>query len=153
MTTATQTVGELLRGWRERNQLLLAAGYAPLYSQKGLDTPELASVREAVRNVLAAHEPNPAIVVDRHWNLVDANSAVSLFLQGVSDDLRTPPINVMRLYTEVRGYQPHLESAHLETPDAGEVVVPLRFRACGAGLGRALTSAQDTPTRPLTPSS
>jgi transcriptional regulator with XRE-family HTH domain len=154
---------------RERNQLLLAAGYAPLYSQKSLDTPELASVRAAVHNVITAHEPNPAIVVDRHWNLVDANSAVTLFLEDVSADLRTPPVNVMRLslhprgaasriinlaqwrahllgrlrreiaqtadaelvqlYTEVRGYQPHLESSHLETPDAGEVVVPLRFRA------------------------
>jgi transcriptional regulator with XRE-family HTH domain len=154
---------------RERNQLLLAGGYAPLYSQKGLDTPELASVRAAVHNVITAHEPNPAVVVDRHWNLVDANSAVSLFLDDVATQLRTPPVNVMRLslhplgvssrivnlaqwrahllgrlrreiaqtadaelvrlYTEVRGYQPHLDSNHLETPDPREVVVPLRFRA------------------------
>lgn len=154
---------------RERNQLLLAAGYAPLYSQKGLDSPDLAPVRAAVHNVITAHEPNPAVIVDRHWNLVDANSAVSLFLEGVAAELRTPPVNVMRLslhplgvssriinlaqwrahllgrlrreigqtadaelvrlYTEVRGYQSHLESSQLETPDAGEVVVPLRFRA------------------------
>lgn len=215
--SASQTVGELLRGWRERrrltqlelalqaevstrhlsfvetgrstpsremilhlaeqlevplrerNQLLLAGGYAPLYAQASLDSPALSSVRAAVRDVLDALEPNPAIVVDRHWNLVDANSAVAMLMDGVAAELRTPPINVMRvslhprgvapriinlaqwrahllgrlrreiaqnadpelvrLYTEVRAYQPEFETTSLETPPAGEVVIPLRLRS------------------------
>src|SRR3954454_1304645 len=57
---------------RERNQLLLAAGYAPVYAQSGLDSPRLAAVRAAVRHVLTGHEPYPAVAVDRGWNLVDA---------------------------------------------------------------------------------
>src|SRR3712207_8873485 len=57
---------------RERNHLLLAAGYAPVYAESALDAPQMAAVRGAVRQVLRAHEPNPALVVDRAWNLVDA---------------------------------------------------------------------------------
>jgi transcriptional regulator with XRE-family HTH domain len=60
---------------RERNQLLLAAGFAPVYSEAQLDAPELAEVRAAVRQVLVGHEPYPAAAVDRTWNLVDANSS------------------------------------------------------------------------------
>src|SRR5262245_49519840 len=67
---------------RLRNELLLAAGYAPVYPAGGLDGPELASIRETLRRVLTAHEPNPALVVDQHWNLVDANQTVGLFLEG-----------------------------------------------------------------------
>jgi hypothetical protein len=55
------------------------------------------AVRTAVRDILSAHEPNPAILLDRHWNIVDANAGVSLFTQGVADGLLTPPINALRL--------------------------------------------------------
>src|SRR5689334_8525474 len=58
---------------RERNQLLLAAGYAPVYAESALDSPRLAAVQTALRQVLTGHEPYPALVVDRGWNLVDAN--------------------------------------------------------------------------------
>src|SRR6266487_2479670 len=60
---------------RERNQLLLAGGYAPAYPQHGLEAPELASVRDALRLVLTSHEPNPALVINRWWELLDANGA------------------------------------------------------------------------------
>src|SRR5256714_13302474 len=68
---------------RERNALLLAAGYAPVYSEAPLDAPQMTAVRTAIRQVLAGHEPYPAVVVDRGWNLVDANASVALFTAGV----------------------------------------------------------------------
>ena len=82
---------------RERNHLLLAAGYAPVYGETALDAPQLSEVRAAVRQVLTGHEPYPAIVVDRRWNLVDANASVALFTDGVAQDLLTPPANVLRI--------------------------------------------------------
>ena len=82
---------------RERNRLLLAAGYAPAFAETDLDAPELASVRAAVRQVLAGHEPYPAVAVDRWWHLVDGTSGVALLTAGVDPDLLRPPVNVLRL--------------------------------------------------------
>lgn len=82
---------------RERNQLLLAGGYAPRYPQHGLDAPELASVREALQVVLAGADPNPAVVINRWWELLEANSAVGVFTAGCAPELLTPPVNVLRL--------------------------------------------------------
>src|SRR4051794_19663101 len=67
---------------RDRNQLLLAAGFAPAYGERGLDAPELGPVRDAIGLVLEGHGPYPAVVVDRWWDLVAANRAVSLFTTG-----------------------------------------------------------------------
>src|SRR6266542_1691489 len=67
---------------RERNRLLLAAGYAPIFAEHGLDEAGMAPVREALDRFLAAHEPYPAIVVDRHWNLVAGNRGVELLTYG-----------------------------------------------------------------------
>lgn len=89
---------------RERNHLLLAAGYAPVYGESGLDAPEMAAVRNAVRQLLAAVEPFPALVVDRRWNLVDANASVALFTEGVSPELLAPPINVLRASLHPDGF-------------------------------------------------
>lgn len=80
---------------RERNALLLAAGFAPVYVEAGLDSPQMHAVRSAVRDILTAHEPNPAVVLDRYWNIVDVNSSVSLFTDGVADFLLKPPINAL----------------------------------------------------------
>lgn len=88
---------------RERNELLLAAGYAPVYSASSLDAPEMSAVRGAVRKVLAGHEPYPAVVVDRGWNLVDANAGVSLLTAGVSPELLAPPANVLRMSLHPEG--------------------------------------------------
>ena len=82
---------------RERNHLLLAGGYAPVFGQAALDAPEMAGVREALRKVLAGHEPYPAVVVDRSWNLVDANAAVGVLLGPVDPELLAPPANVLRV--------------------------------------------------------
>ncbi len=67
---------------RDRNQLLLAAGYAPHYAERTIDSPEMAPVREALELVLTGHEPFPALVVDRWWNLVAANRSVQTLLDG-----------------------------------------------------------------------
>jgi hypothetical protein len=93
---------------RERNQLLLAAGYAPLYAETALDAPRLAAVREAVRQVLAGHEPYPAIVVDRAWTLVDANRSVALFTEGVAPELLAPPVNALRVSLHPAGLAPRI---------------------------------------------
>src|SRR5580698_4107127 len=82
---------------RERNVLLVAAGFAPAFPQRSLDDPALKSVRAAIDLVLKAHEPNPALAYDRHWNLVSANRMVMPLLVGVPQRLLTPPINIMRL--------------------------------------------------------
>jgi transcriptional regulator with XRE-family HTH domain len=81
---------------RERNRLLLAAGYAPLYPETALGAPRLSVVRQALRQVLAGHEPYPAAVVDRGWNLVDANSSSAMLTEGIAPELLAPPMNVLR---------------------------------------------------------
>src|SRR3954469_17788513 len=76
---------------RERNELLLAAGYAPAYPHSGREDERMDSVRAAVRQVLAGHDPYPALVVDRHWEMLDANASVALLLEGVAGgQLATP---------------------------------------------------------------
>jgi transcriptional regulator with XRE-family HTH domain len=93
---------------RDRNRLLLAGGYAPAYRERPLDSPQLAAVHTAVRAVLAGHEPYPALLVDRHWNLLEANAAVPLFLDGVAADLLQPPVNVLRLSLHPAGMAPRI---------------------------------------------
>src|SRR2546423_3271671 len=82
---------------RERNQLLLSAGYAPAYAQRDLDAPEMGPVREAMEQVLRGHEPYPAAVVDRHWGLVAGNQAVALLTASVAEHLLEPPVNHLRV--------------------------------------------------------
>ena len=92
---------------RERNALLFAAGFAPIYRERTYDDPDLAAARQAIDRVLKAHEPNPALLVDRHWNLVAANSAVAPMLKPVTNQaLVTPPINVLRLSLHPAGMAP-----------------------------------------------
>lgn len=91
---------------RERNALLMAAGYAPMYRQRPLDHPDLAPARRAVDAILRGHEPYPALAVDRHWNLVAANRVVPLLLAGADPSLLAPPVNVLRLSLHPRGLAP-----------------------------------------------
>jgi transcriptional regulator with XRE-family HTH domain len=93
---------------RERNPLLLAAGYAPVYAETALDAPPMAAVREAVRQVLTGHEPYPAVVVDRGWNLVEANASIGLFTAGVARELLAPPVNVLRVSLHPAGLAPRI---------------------------------------------
>ena len=76
---------------RDRNQLLLAAGFAPAYPERGIDAAEMAPVRDAIRLVLDGHEPYPALVVDRWWNLVAANVSIALFTEDVARSCSSRP--------------------------------------------------------------
>jgi transcriptional regulator with XRE-family HTH domain len=82
---------------RERNQLLVSAGYAPLYRETALDSPQLGAARHAVRQILAGHTLYPAVVVDRSWRLLDANEPVGLLTAGVAPHLLGPDANVLRI--------------------------------------------------------
>jgi transcriptional regulator with XRE-family HTH domain len=93
---------------RDRNQLLLAGGYAPVYGERPLDAPEMQPVRDALDLVLAGHEPYPAAVVDRGWNMVAANPAVGLLTEGVAAELLEPPANVLRASLHPDGMAPRI---------------------------------------------
>jgi hypothetical protein len=88
---------------RERNALLLAAGFAPAFAGRDLGAPEMSAVRDAVSLVLKNHEPFPAIAVDRKWNVVMSNSSASLLGQGVAPELLAPPANVYRMSLHPNG--------------------------------------------------
>ena len=91
---------------RERNRLLTAAGYAPMFAERRLE--DLGAAREAVELVLRGHEPYPALAVDRHWTLVSYNRAVTHLLAGLPADLLAPPLNVLRLSLHPRGLAPRI---------------------------------------------
>jgi len=93
---------------RERNALLVAAGYAPMYRERPLDDPALSAAREAVQLILRSHEPNPALAVDRHWNLLAANAMVPQLLAGVDPQLLQGQPNVLRLSLHPRGLAPQI---------------------------------------------
>jgi len=93
---------------RERNSLLLAAGYAPAYRTTDLDAEDMRPVREAIDRILASHNPFPAVVVDRGWHMVAANDGVGPLLQGVADELLVPPVNVLRLTLHPAGMAPRI---------------------------------------------
>lgn len=93
---------------RERNALLVAAGYAPVFPERPLDDPALAAARKAVELVLAGHEPYPALAIDRHWTLVAANRVVPLLLAGTDPSMLQPPVNVLRLSLHPAGLAPRI---------------------------------------------
>jgi transcriptional regulator with XRE-family HTH domain len=93
---------------RERNRMLVAAGYAPVFPQRSLDDPALQAARRAVDLVLAGHEPYPALAVDRHWVLIAANAALRRLMTAVAPALLTPPINVLRLSLHPEGMAPRI---------------------------------------------
>ena len=93
---------------RERNVILVAAGFAPVFPERPLDDPALSAARKAVDLILAAHEPCPAIVVDLRWNLVAANAAAQPFMAGVAPELLEGPVNVLRLSLHPRGMAPRI---------------------------------------------
>jgi transcriptional regulator with XRE-family HTH domain len=93
---------------RERNTLLLAAGYAPAYQESRWDDHELAPVRTALERVLRGHQPYPAIIVDRHGDLVAANDAFGRLTDGVAAHLLEPPVSVPRLLLHPSGLAPRI---------------------------------------------
>jgi len=93
---------------RERNILLVAAGYAPVFPERALTDPSLHAAREAIELVLAGHEPYPAVAIDRHWTLAASNSAVPALLAGAAPALLQPPVNVLRLSLHPDGLAPRI---------------------------------------------
>jgi transcriptional regulator with XRE-family HTH domain len=92
---------------RERNLLLHAAGFAPVFRERALDDPELTAARQMIDRVLKAHEPNPALLVDRYWNLVATNSASAFLMKLVANSaVLAPPINMLRLSLHPAGFAP-----------------------------------------------
>lgn len=105
---------------RERNTLLIAAGFAPMFTERKLDDPSLQAARDAMEMVLKGHEPYPAVAVDRHWTLLAANRAVAPMLTGINAKLLAPPLNVLRLSLHPDGLAPRIVNlgqwrAHLLT--------------------------------------
>jgi transcriptional regulator with XRE-family HTH domain len=110
---------------RERNDLLLAAGYAPVYRRRGLEEPELEPVKDALDRLLAAHEPFPAVVIDRQFEMIAANGALAPLLEGVAPHLLDPPVNTLRVALHPEGMAPRIANlgewrAHLLTDLARE---------------------------------
>ena len=93
---------------RERNALLLSAGYAPSYPETDLSDPALRPVLDALDGLLDGHRPYPAIVVDRFGDLVVSNDALALLTEGVAPELLEPPVNVLRLALHPRGMAPRI---------------------------------------------
>jgi transcriptional regulator with XRE-family HTH domain len=105
---------------REQNALLLAAGYAPIFGETPLDTDEMAPVRRALDAILSGHEPYPAVIVDRQWEIVASNRPAQVLLEGVSEELLAPPANALRITLHPNGMAPRILnfdewSAHLLT--------------------------------------
>ena len=88
---------------RERNILLLAAGFSPAYGENTLASPELAAARGVIDHLLRGHDPHPALAVDRHWTLISANKAIGVLTQGVARSLMEGEVNVLRLSLHPNG--------------------------------------------------
>jgi len=95
---------------RDRNAMLLAAGFAPVFADRSLDDQSLSVARAAIETLLSAHDPFPALAVDRHWTLVTANRAGAALMQGVAAHLLEPPINVLRVSLHPEGAAPRIEN-------------------------------------------
>jgi transcriptional regulator with XRE-family HTH domain len=95
---------------RDRNALLLAAGYAPAYSARALDDDgsDMRYVREAIERLLASHGPYPAFVIDRQWDVVARNQSTAVLLEGVAPELLVPPVNALRLALHPSGLAPRI---------------------------------------------
>ncbi len=121
---------------RERNRLLLAGGYAPKYSETDLDDASLSVVMTGLRDLLDAHAPYPALLLDEQWTIIDANDAVADLLAGCDPELLEPPVNAVRLSVHPRGLAPRLENlsewaAHLyhQVLRRGQRTCDVRLRA------------------------
>ncbi|MFE2881440.1 helix-turn-helix domain-containing protein [Streptomyces graminifolii] len=95
---------------RERNSLLLAAGYAPRYPETPLDDPALGALREGLERLIQGYEPYPALVVDATYTVVAANRGITMLLDGVAESLLQPPLNAMRLTLHPEGMAPRIRN-------------------------------------------
>jgi transcriptional regulator with XRE-family HTH domain len=123
---------------RERNQLLLAAGYAPLYREAGLADDEATRVRDAVEHILESHEPYPVVVMDRHWNVMRTNSAANAFFGWLLGDRKLEqPANVIRLMFDPDGLRAFVQN----WDDVAEALIQRVHREAVGGFPDAETVA------------
>ena len=120
---------------RERNRLLAAAGFAPMFAERRFDDPALAAGRAAVELVLKAHEPWPALAVDRHWAMVAHNAVVPVLIAGCAAELLQPPVNVLRLSLHPEGLAPRI--VNLREWRAHLLVAPATGRSPPAATPRS----------------
>jgi transcriptional regulator with XRE-family HTH domain len=95
---------------RERNRLLLAAGFAPAFGERSLDDGEMGPVRDALERFLTGHEPYPALVVDGRWNVVATNRGLRYLTRDVAPELRAPPANALRIALHPHGLAPRIRN-------------------------------------------
>jgi transcriptional regulator with XRE-family HTH domain len=93
---------------REQNALLLAAGYAPVFSETSLESEEMQPVRRALDAILSGHEPYPAVIVDREWEVLASNRPAQVLLEGVPEELLAPPLNALRVTLHPEGMAPRI---------------------------------------------
>ncbi len=136
---------------RERNVLLTSAGYAPMFMERSLDDPALAIARDSVDAVLKAHEPYPALAVDRHWTVIAANQGLHTMVAGADPLLLKPPINMLRLSLHPAGLAPRIANLR-EWRD--HVINRLRLQVDQTGdafLTALLQEIRDYPLPPAAP--
>lgn len=144
---------------RERNLILTAAGYAPHYPHRGLDTADLSGVRQVIENVLHGHLPHPALAVDRHWTLVCANASAQGLMANAAPHLLQGDINVLRLSLHPEGLAPRILNlpewrSHLLTrldhdirQSADAQIVALRDEIAAFPCSTSRTPAKSDPAR------
>ncbi len=133
---------------RERNLLLTSAGYAPVYRERPLDDPALAAARQAVERVLKGHEPNPALAVDRHWNMLAHNRMVPLLLGGIDERLLAAPVNVLRLSLDPHGLAPRIVNL---AQWREHLLVRLRQQIANSGDATLVALLQELQALPVEP--
>jgi transcriptional regulator with XRE-family HTH domain len=95
---------------RERNALLIAAGYAPCYPERAVDDPSMSALRQGMERLLTGYEPYPALVVDGTYRVLAANRGIRMLLEGVADHLLVPPLNAMRITLHPDGLAPRIRN-------------------------------------------
>jgi hypothetical protein len=134
---------------RDRNSLLLAAGYAPSYGERALDASELEPVRQALDKILRGHEPFPAVVVDRRWDIVAANEPLlALLAPMVAPHLLEQPVNALRITLHPDGLAPHIENL---VEYADHLLSRLDRQAATAGSEELVELARELRTYPEMP--
>jgi transcriptional regulator with XRE-family HTH domain len=143
---------------RERNELLVAAGYAPVYSEKALSDPALEAARTAIDLFLESHKPYPAFAIDRHWNILASNGALPGMYKGIAPFLLDPPVNGLRLTLHPDGLAPRILNlaewrGHLlerlnrqiqVSADAGSIALLEELSGYPSAAGDS-TAARETP--------
>lgn len=95
---------------RERNALLVAAGFAPVHPEKAINSVAMESARAVISHVLKSYQPFPALAIDRHWNMIDANDTVMALMEGVAPHLLEPPINAVRVSLHPDGVSSRIQN-------------------------------------------